>query len=70
MSGLPTSNERHDFDFVAIFERSFIFVSTQKSAVQLDGNLLGRELITLDQLADGQRIGQVLAHLAINSQLH
>lgn len=70
MSGLPTSNERHDFDFVAIFERSFIFVSTQKSAVQLDGNLLGRELITLDQLADAKQIGQIVAHFAIHGQLH
>src|SRR6185437_4647627 len=67
---LPAADERDDFDFVAVFERGFIFVAAQESAVQLNRNLFGRELIPLDQLADGQRIGQIFTHFAIYSQLH
>jgi addiction module HigA family antidote len=63
------AHERHDLDFIPIFQRHVILVESDEPAIQFDGDLLGDEFERRDDGAQG-RVIRKLARVAVDFDLH
>jgi hypothetical protein len=66
---LSPTDKRNDFDFITILKRLIVFFLADQSTVQLDRDLLRREIKRSHQLSDGGGLGD-LAIVAVDFDDH